>query len=188
MYSQRKTNTASGTGKGGTVKPAAIVVGIVIIGVLIAVIIFLVLSRKGEPQAPVDDEADRRNVVITQENLDEILAQMSEGEFTDTGYYTVTMNNEWYFPTGKGVSTNAYVENSVENRNDVYFDLFLEEDEENPIYESPVIPLGASLTEIGLDTDLAQGTYPCVLVYHLIDEGQNTLSTLRVGVTVVIEG
>lgn len=98
------------------------------------------------------------------------------------------MNYEWHFATGDTVSEDAYVENLATNTNAVYFDLFLLEDEENAIYQSPVIPLGSSLENVLLDTLLEAGTYDCVAVYHLIDEDQNTLSTLRVTVTVIIEG
>ena len=76
----------------------------------------------------------------------------------------------------------AYVEG-----NDVYFDVVLAEDEEHVIYSSPVIPRGGRLEEIALDEVLEAGTYDCVMIYHLIDEEQNTISTLRVAVKVIIQ-
>jgi hypothetical protein len=79
------------------------------------------------------------------------------------------------------------VQNRESNTNDVYFDVFIEGDEENAIYESPVIPLGGELQNIALDKELDEGTYDCVMVYHLVDEDQNTVDTLRVTVTIVIE-
>lgn len=164
--------------KGGK-KTVGIVILILVILVLVGVIIYLLTSR--EPD-------ERRNEVITPDNVEKILEQMEEEEFVAPGYYTVTMNYEWHFATGDAVSSDAYVENMVENTNAVYFDLFLTDDEENAIYKSPVIPTGSRLESIALDTKLDAGTYDCVMVYHLVDDDQNTISTLRVTVTVIVEG
>lgn len=97
------------------------------------------------------------------------------------------MTNTWHFETGDGVSRDAYVQNLPENTNDVYFDLFLAGQETESIYQSPVIPRGSELTEIALDKPLEAGTYDCVLIYHLVDEEQKTISTLRVAVVIVVE-
>lgn len=169
--------------KGGREK-VGIVALIVIILALIGIVIYLLVSRN-----PEEEEQEQRSVVVTPENVQEIIGQMEpeEDEVVPAGYYTVTMNYEWYFATGNAVSSNAYVENVAINTNAVYFDLFLAEDEENAIYKSPVIPVGSSLQDIVLDTLLDAGTYDCVAVYHLVDENQNTLSTLRVTVTVIVE-
>lgn len=164
--------------KGGKKRGIAIVVLIAVIAVLAGVIIYLLM--------PKDEE--KRNVVVTKDNVDEIIEQMAEDEGTEAGYYTVTMNNEWHFKSGTDASYDAVVENSEMNTNDVYFDLFTADDESNVIYKSPVIPLGASLENITLDIDLDPGTYDCICEYHLVDEDQNTVSTLRVTVTVIIEG
>lgn len=167
------------------IKKGGVVIGIaaaVIIAVLIGVIIFLLLSRNAEP------EEEKRSVVVTPDNVEEVIQKMEEEEYVAPGYYTVTMNFDWHFATGDAVSSNAYVENALGNTNAVYLDLFLEEDEENAIYKSPVIPVGSNLQDIVLDTMLSAGTYDCVAVYHLVDDDQNTISTLRVTVTVTIEG
>ena len=168
--------------KGGK-KTLSIIILVVIILVMAGIIAYLLMSRK-----PLEEEQERRNVVLTPDNVEEIIQQMEEEEYVAPGYYTVTMNFEWRFATGDAVSENAYVENALENTNAVYLDLFLVEDEENAIYKSPVIPVGSSLQEIKLDTPLSAGTYDCVGVYHLVDDDQNTVSTLRVTVIVIIEG
>lgn len=166
-------------GKEGNKKTIGIIVLIVVILILVGVIVFLLLRKP---------EKERRNVVVTPDNVEEVIAQMADEEFVEPGYYTVTMNYDWHFAAGDAVSSDAYVENITENTNAVYFDLFLASDEENALYKSPVIPVGSSLRDIALDTALDAGTYDCVVVYHLVDEEQNTISTLRVTVTVIIEG
>ena len=165
--------------KGGK-KTLSIVILVLIILVMAGVIAYLLMSRK-----PAEEE--RRNVVVTPDNVEEVIQQMEEEEYVAPGYYTVTMNFDWHFAAGDAVSEDAYVENAVENTNAVYLDLFLAEDEENAIYKSPVIPVGSSLEDIALDTPLSAGTYDCVAVYHLVDDDQNTISTLRVTVTVTVD-
>lgn len=166
--------------KGGILLGGAVVL---VIAVLIGIIIFLLLSRNAEP------EEEKRNVVITPENVESVLAEMEEAQETVApGYYTVTMNPTWHFTTGSEVSYDAVVINVENNTNDVYFDIVLGEDEERVLYKSPVIPRGGRLEEIKLDEFLQAGTYDCVVIYHLIDEEQNTLSTLRVTLTIIVEG
>ena len=156
----------------------------IIILVFAGVLAYFYFNKK----APVDPEEALDRGVITEDNVDEIIEQMSNAEPAEIGYYTVTMNTEWHFANGKEASYDAYVENSTKNETPVYFDLFLAEDESEPIYMSPVIPLGKSLDKIKLEKNLDPGTYDCVMVYHLVDDDQNTLSTLRVSVTVIVEG
>ena len=164
-------------GKGGKI---AIAAGVVIIIALLVVVIVLLLrgQKKEEP---------KRNVVVTQENVEEVVDNMAVDEYIEPGYYSASMTNTWHFATGDAVSEDAFVENKEENTNDVYFDVFLASDEENPILQSPVIPRGAELDNISLDTPLDAGTYDCVMVYHLVDDDQNTISTLRVGITIIVE-
>lgn len=179
-------NSSQGDKKGGKFV-VGIVILIVIILVLAGTVVYLLMSKKPE-EKPVTNN-DKRNVVITSDNVDEIVEQMENSgeEPVPVGYYTAVMNYEWHFKNGNEPSDNAYVENKVTNTNDVFFDLFLASDEDNAIYKSPVIPIGSSLRNITLDKVLDKGTYDCVAVYHLIDDEQNTLSTLRVTVTVIVE-
>lgn len=171
---QRKTK------KGGFVIGAAAVILII---VLFGIIIFLLRTRQAEP------EEERRNVVVTPENVERVLEEIDQAQETVApGYYTVTMNPTWHFATGNEASYDAVVENVEKNTNDVFFDIVLESDEEKVLYQSPVIPRGGRLEEITLEESLEAGTYDCVVIYHLIDEEQNTLSTLRVALQIIVEG
>lgn len=173
-------------GKKGGAKAAGIILLAVVFLAMAGMIIYLLMSRQPEKE----EESGLRGTIVTPSNVQDVIEEMDQKtpeESVAAGYYTVRMNYEWYFATGDAVSENAYVENLSVNTNAVYLDLFLEGDEENAIYKSPVIPLGSSLQDIALDTPLEAGTYPCVAVYHLVDDDQKTLSTLRVTVTVVVE-
>ncbi len=160
------------------VKKGVISVAIVIVA-LIGIIVYLLLSRSAEPKE------ERRNVVVTPENVDSVLEEVDEA--VPPGHYTVTMNPTWHFATGEEISYDAVVENVETNTNDVYFDIVLGNDEEKILYKSPIIPRGGSLEKIALDESLEAGTYDCVVIYHLIDEDQNTLSTLRVALKIIVE-
>ena len=159
--------------KGGDKK--LLVLAVLAVAVLAGVIVCLVMTKE-----------DGRNRVVTPDNVDEVMEEF-EGRKVEQGYYTVTMDTTWHFETGDAVSENALVKNVETNTNDVYFDIFLAGDEENPIYESPVIPIGSTLEDIALDKPLDAGTHDCVVVYHLIDGEQNTVSTVRVALTIVVE-
>ena len=175
----RQENKQNGEGKGGNKSVVVGIIAVVIIAVLVGVIVFLL-----KPQ-----EEEKRNVVITPENVEKVLEELEEeGRTTEPGYYTVTMDTTWHFATGSEPSYDAVVLNVEKNTHDVYFDIVLESDESVVLYESPVIPRGGRLENITLDTVLNPGTYNCVVIYHLVDENQDTISTLRVALKIVIEG
>lgn len=178
----KKEKSSQGEEKKDSNKTMMIIMGAVI-AVMAGVIVVLAMRKPAEePQ-----EETRRNVVVTQENAEAVAEEMVNREYVPTGYYASKMSTTWHFSSGDAVSEDAYVENSIDNTNDVYFDVFLSSDESTPILESPVIPIGAKMENIALDTVLEAGTYDCVMVYHLVDEDQNTISTLRIGFTIIVE-
>ena len=178
-----------GSSSGSGSKKKYIIIGIVaavIILALVGVIIFL-LMNKDKPAKAAAPKDGKRDVLVTEDNVAEVAKQMEEQEYVPQGYYTVTQNYEWHFPKGNAESSDAHVENLPENTNDVYFDLFLADNDQEPIYQSPVIPLGAVLENFKLDKKLSKGTYDCIMVYHLVDENQNSISTVSMTVKVIIE-
>lgn len=156
-----------------------VLVALCLVVIVILIIIIALLLRK--PEEP------KRNVVVNEKNAEIIAAQMSEEDYVEPGYYTVNMETEWHFAKGDTISDDARVDNVVGNTNPIYFDVFLEGKEEETIYRSPVIPVGSYLENIALDTTLGAGEYDCVMVYHLVDEEQNTISTLRVAFKITVE-
>lgn len=157
-----------------------IITSAVIIVVLVAVIIFQFLNKQ-------EDEPGR-NTVVTKENAEKVVDDMLNQDYVEPGYYSTSMSTTWHFATGDAVSEDAYVENRKENTHDIYFDVFLADNEDKAILKSPIIPRGSEMGNIALDTPLSAGTYDCVMVYHLVDEEQETVSTLRVGFTIIVEG
>ena len=185
---QAQTSTKKG-GSGNTL--IIVIIAAVVIAALVGVIVFLLMKKNpANGDQTATEESDRREVLVTESNVEQVVQQMEQEEYTPPGMYTAAMNFEWHFATGDSESSDSYVANRTENTNDVYFDVFLADDknQENAIYESPVIPRGSELRNIRLKTDLDAGTYDCILVYHLIDDQQNTLSTASFTLKVIIEG
>lgn len=168
--------------------------GLVVVIVLLVVIIVLLMRKTEEvPELPGvsgtagTSEEPRRSVVVTPDTVDDVLDDMLLGDYVAPGYYSVSMSTTWHFTKGDSISEDAVVKNLLENTNDVYFDVFLADNEDEAIYKSPILPRGSELQNIALDTVLSAGTYDCVMVYHLVDENQKTLSTLRVAFTIIID-
>ncbi len=160
----------------------AIVTGcFVIVGLLATVIVLLVGNRKTE------SVSEKRNVVVSDKNVEQVVQGLAQEEYVEPGYYETSMATTWNFSNGSAISDNAYVRNVAGNTNDVYLDVSLADNDE-VIYKSPVIPRGETLTGIALDKELEAGTYDCVATYHLVDEEQNTVSTLMVAITIVVGG
>ena len=196
MADSYSKHVPSDSGKKGGGK-GLIIGGVILIIVLLLVVIILLLTRsknndvipETQPvsESAVEDNANEERSVITAENAEEAVTEMLAGLPANIPTsYTVTQNSDWNFPDGVSASSNAYVENDPSNETPVYFDIVVDETGET-VYSSPVLELGAKLESIKLDKELPQGTYPCTMTYHLVDDQQNTLTTVSVGVNLVIE-
>jgi len=166
---------------------ALVVIGILILAALVGVIIaLLMLLRQPEPEPEPEPEPTQRTVVIHPEGAEQQIEEIVNQEPVAPGYYQVSMTMDWIFPDGASPSTNAFVRNRDTNTNDVYFDIMMRDTRE-VIYESPIIPLGDYINNITLDKDLDPGIYSCLLVYHLVDDEQTTISTLNMGLTITVQ-
>jgi hypothetical protein len=171
--SQSQTNV-----KGGGSKKIIVAAAVVVVAVGVAAAAYFATHKP--------EEAEKKET-ITPENVEERVDEIFESESSNVpAYYTATQNSTWNFADGSAATHNAYVENVTDNSTPVYFDLIVDETGE-VIYSSPVLELGAKLDGFKLDTPLEKGEYDCTVVYHLIDDEQNTLTTVNVGVTVIVE-
>lgn len=159
----------------------------VLIIVILGLILGIVMVSK-DSQGQNETTTAKRNVVVNKDNVEEVVDKLiaETTKYTGPATYDVVMNSTWYFDNAKVASRNAYVENVKDNSHDVYFDV-IRKDTEETIYESPLLPRGSYLEGITLDKELEAGTYDCVLIYHLVDENQNTLATLNMTLKIVME-
>lgn len=156
---------------------------IVITAIIACVILFL---KPGKDSA---DDADKkkRDVVVTKENVDDILSQSETPVNKDASNYVVTMTStEWTFKDGSSTSADSYVQNSTMNSYPVYFDI-VRSDTEETIYSSPIIPVGSHLEDFKLDKDLDAGTYDCVMTYYQVDDDQKVLSHVNLALRIIIQ-
>lgn len=156
--------------KGGKI---VLIICIVLI-IALCVIIYLLLHK----------DEQKRDVVVNEDNVEEILSDFEDK--VPAGSYQVTMNSTWYFENATASSDNAYVENAEANENPVYFDI-TRSDTDETIFESPIIPVGKHMDNVTLDTELPAGTYDCIMTYHLLDDDEETISTVRVNLEIVIK-
>jgi len=189
MSSEMQNIENSGKGDGKKKILIGVVAAVVVI-LLVSVVSMAALLIKSNNEKKALEEAGKepeRKAVVTAENVDEVLQEMQEDLTPDVPMsYIVTQNAEWIFPDGKSPSTNAVVENDSLNETPVYFEIKVDATGEI-VYSSPVLELGAQLTDFSLDKPLDAGTYTCTVVYHLVDENQNELTTVNVGTSVVVE-
>lgn len=169
----QKLSPASKTGR----KKLPVIILCICIIIALIVIFLLFFRSQGKPEG--------RNVIVTPENVDEILDNLKDQK-VQTGQYEVTMNSDWQFKDGKSASTNAYVENAASNTNDVYFDI-VRSDTGKTILKSPIIPVGSHLENITLDTDLDAGDYKCVMTYHLLDDKGQPVSRLNMNLPIHVK-
>jgi hypothetical protein len=141
-------------------------------------------ADSNEPAPAAAPTEGGRGVVAMPDNIEEIREKMRQP--VEDGYYETRMNVEWEFPSSDAESTNAYVENSPNNKRTVYFDLMLADTNEL-IYSSPFIPVGAKLEKFKLDAKIPAGEHTGIVTYHLVDDDYRELTTVSVSVTLRIE-
>ncbi len=171
-----------------------IIILAVIVLVLVAVIAFL-LGRAGKDNnsgnSSSNEEENRREVagsvrtVLDESSADDIMQQMRE-EVAE-GMFECQMSMNWSFLNGQAESEDAFVGNSENNTHPICFDVYMKDSEEL-LYSSPVLPVGAKLTNFKLDKELPAGTYKATVMYHLLKdtESQEEISSAGFVVTIKI--
>ncbi len=162
--------------KNSTTKFVVMIAGVIIL-VLGIVVLFQIFRNR-------QDEAS--NKVVTMENVEEIVAQFEEKDYTPVGSFEVSMPTVWNFQDGLSASEDAFVDNVVNNRNTIYFTVVLESAPSDVIYQSPYIEVGGRLEDIKLDMILEAGTYEAIMTYYLVDENMRDVSEVSVGITLVV--
>lgn len=157
------------------ISPLMIIFPIVIVAIVVGIIIIAFVGKESET-----------NLVVTPDNVEEIIAQQQEEDRVPIGSYEVSMSTQWTFPDNQAASEDAYVSNAPTNNNTVYFDITLEGSDE-VIYKSPYIPVGSSLENIALENDMDKGMYDAILTYHLVDDSYKETSKVSVGIKITIQ-
>ena len=167
-------------------KPAHIaIISLVVVLIAAGAVIMWFMLRDNQQEIGIDslEVPGARGTLATPDNINEIRDQVSEP--IDDSFYITRMNTDWVFDRWDEPSSNAFVENSEENLRTVYFDLHLVDSGEL-VYSSPFIPVGATLENFALDSQVPPGSHPAVVTYHLVDDNYENITTVSVSVTLII--
>ena len=179
---ERISNRMAPAPKSGS-KTLILIIAFVII-IVIAVVAVIGFATSG---STVTTTQKAYNTVVTPDNVEELIAELEEEDFTPIGSYEMNMNFDWTFADGTSASENAYVGNSINNLNTVYFTIALSSNMDEIIYTSPNLEVGSHLTSIKLDKDLDPGTYEAVATYYLLNANMEPVSEVSVILNLTIQ-
>lgn len=157
-------------------KKVIIIIAFVVLFIALMVCILLLLKR--------DEEKDPLNRgFVEEDNTDTIMDNMADK--VAEGMFECKMSTSWTFDDADSVSPNAYVANVENNRHTIYFDVYEAETNEL-LYSSPLIPVGEELNKVKLDKKLPAGDYEAVVMYTLVDENEEEVSTVGFNITISV--
>ena len=170
-----------------------IVAVIAILAVALIICIVLLVSRSGdtgEIQPGLNN--DNNNVpptaldrgFVNEGNVDDIMSELSEK--VEEGMFECMMSTSWTFEDGASSSPNSYVANVESNRHAFYFDVY-EAQTDELLYSSPILPVGSEIQNIKLDKQLSAGDYDAVVMYTLVNEAYEEVSTVGFRITITVK-
>lgn len=166
-----------------------IIAALIILVAALVVCIVLLLTRQKEEQAPVQQSENTPNTsvldrgIVDEDNMDTIMDEMDEK--VSAGMFECKMTTAWTFDDGKSASPNAYVANVENNLYTVYFDVY-EETTNELLYSSPLLPVGTEIKNFKLDKELPAGEYDAVVMYTMVDENEEEVSSVGFKVTISV--
>lgn len=158
-------------------KKIIIIIAFVILLVALVVCIALLLGQKEDAEDPLE------RGFVEEENADSIMDDMTDK--VAEGMFECKMSTTWTFDDADSISHNAYVANVESNRHALYFDVY-ETDTNELLYSSPVLPVGTDLNDIKLEKKLSAGDYEAVVMYTLVDENNEEVSTVGFNITISV--
>ena len=154
-------------------KKRLIIIAFIVLLVALIICIMLLLRKP---------EDEGRNFV-DRDNVDTVMEDMTDK--VEEGMFECMMTTEWTFENGDSESANAYVANVENNRHTIYFDVYEKETNEL-LYSSPLLPVGTEIRNIKLDKKLAAGEYKAVVMYTLVDDDEQEISSAGFNITISI--
>ena len=161
----------------------------VLIAALVVCIVLLFLKPTGDVQPTA--ASDSRNSAaaalergfVSEDSAQDIMSEMTEK--VAEGMFECKMTTAWTFNDAESVSHNAYVANVENNRYTLYFDV-IEESTNETLYSSPMLPVGTDIENIKLEKRLPAGDYNAVVMYTMVDENYEEVSSVGFKITISI--
>lgn len=120
---------------------------------------------------------------VDESNTETVMEEM--GEKVAEGMFECNMTTSWVFEDGKSESPNAYIANVESNLHTFYFDVY-DTSTDELLYSSPMLPVGTEIRNIKLDKELQKGEYEAVVMYTLVDEDEEEVSTVGFNITISV--
>jgi Na+-transporting NADH:ubiquinone oxidoreductase subunit NqrC len=177
--------------KNGSQKKIMIIIAfIVLIAALVVCVVLLFLKPTGDaqPTGASDNSNSAAAAALERGFVSEDSAQDIVSEMADKvaeGMFECKMTTSWTFDDAESASHNAYVANVESNKYTLYFDV-VEEATNEIIYSSPMLPVGTDIKDIKLEKPLAAGDYNAVVMYTLVDENYEEVSSVGFKITISI--
>ena len=164
---------------------------IIILVVALATCIVLLASRSGDAGEPPNNDnlPDVPQTVfdrgfVDENNADTIMSDLSEK--LEEGMFECRMSTHWTFEDAASASSNSYVANVESNQHALYFDVY-EDQTEELLYSSPILPVGSEIRGIKLDKELPAGDYDAIVMYTLVNEAYEEVSTVGFRVKISVK-
>lgn len=126
-----------------------------------------------EANVIVDDPAD------FQAAMDEMAEKAKEGQMS------LHMQTEAYSKDGKTFS--CFLANSEKNNYDMFM-VFYDDETQEEIYRTGLIPIGARIEEFVLEKPLTEGNHSITIVFNQVEEDKKTIhSQVNVGLTLIVQ-
>ena len=174
--------------KGGNRWIIIAVVAVLVVALVICIV--LLVSRSGDTgETQVNDNVDASQTAldrgfVDESNMDDIMSEMSDK--VEDGMFECMMSTAWTFDDAASSSPNSYVANVESNRHALCFDVY-EEQTNELLYSSPILPVGSEIRDIKLDKEIPAGDYNAVVMYTLLNEAYEEVSTVGFRITISIK-
>lgn len=168
-------------------KNMLVIIAFVILLMALAVCIAVIISKSGATRAEESSANKTASALergfVQESDADNIMAEMEEK--VAEGMFECKMTTFWTFDNADAESPNSYVANVESNRNTIYFDVY-ESKSNDLLYTSPMLPVGTEIRNIKLDKKLPAGDYDAVVMYTLVDENYEEVSSVGFNITISI--
>lgn len=152
------------------------IIAFVVLCIALTVCVILLLQSREEKK-----ELDRG--FVDESNTDTVMDEM--GDKVAEGMFECSMSTTWVFEDGKSESPNARVANVENNLHTLYFDVY-DTSTNELLYSSPMLPVGTEINNIKLEKELSKGEYDAVVMYTLVDENDEEVSTVGFNITITV--
>lgn len=157
-----------------------IIIGIIIIILLILALIFVIMRENQEKENidPINQhlqdgklQYDKAAIILDQDALQQAFNEMYEK--VEDGYISLSHKNQAVSSDGK--SFQCYIQNNIDNKYDLFVNIYKDETAQEQLYLSGLIPPGSGIDHFESEVKLEPGTYDALLVVTQVEDDHETI-------------